>query len=154
MKKLISLAVLILGVCFTQQQVWADEMDPSMKGSATEQPKFSENAVFVNNKICPVSDEEIKANEVVQIEYEGKVYNFCCSMCLKDFNKDPQKFIKKLEDKGEMKSQSKVNELKELEDSGDDMDADDMAGDDNGHMDENGSNAEQGEHNQAEQHHE
>ena len=154
MRKLIRLAVLILSVCFAQQQSWAGEMDSSMKGAVEkDQPKFSENAVFINNKICPVSDEEIKADEVVQVEYEGKVYNFCCSMCLKDFNKDPQKFIQKLQDKGEMKSQSNVNEIKELEDSGDGMDADDMAGDDDSHMDENGSGAGE-EHNHAEQHHE
>ena len=31
-------------------------------------------------------------------EYKGKVYNFCCSMCLKDFNKDPEKYVAKVEE--------------------------------------------------------
>ncbi|OGX25945.1 MAG: hypothetical protein A3J51_00985 [Omnitrophica WOR_2 bacterium RIFCSPHIGHO2_02_FULL_45_21] len=47
--------------------------------------------------MCPVSGQEIKKEEVYQVEYEGKIYNLCCKMCLKDFKKDPQKYIEKLE---------------------------------------------------------
>ena len=39
-------------------------------------------------------DEKMKAT----YEYEGKVYNFCCAMCIDDFKKDPQKYIKKIEE--------------------------------------------------------
>jgi YHS domain-containing protein len=31
-------------------------------------------------------------------EYKGKVYNFCCQMCIEEFKKDPQKYIKKVEE--------------------------------------------------------
>lgn len=51
--------------------------------------------VEVGNKICPVSSEKIGSmGEVSKIEFEGKSYNLCCSMCAKDFNKDPQKYSK------------------------------------------------------------
>ncbi|MCB9757452.1 MAG: TRASH domain-containing protein [Candidatus Omnitrophica bacterium] len=33
----------------------------------------------------------------VTVEYKGKVYNLCCEMCKKDFLKDPEAAIKKLE---------------------------------------------------------
>ena len=59
------------------------------------------DAVKVGNKICPISGEEIgedgMAGEEVTVEYKGKVYNLCCAMCKKDFLKDPEAAIKKLE---------------------------------------------------------
>lgn len=52
-------------------------------------------AVEVGNKICPVSGENIEAmGEGFKYEHNGKIYNFCCSMCLKDFLKDPEKYSK------------------------------------------------------------
>lgn len=52
----------------------------------------------VGNKFCPVSGEEIKEEEAVKVEYEGKIYNLCCKMCVEEFKKDPEKYIKKLEE--------------------------------------------------------
>lgn len=66
------------------------------------QPK---EVIDVGNKICPVSGEEIKEDEVIKVEHEGKIYNFCCKACVKDFKKDPQKYIKKVEE--ELKARSK-----------------------------------------------
>ncbi len=55
----------------------------------------SQPAVEVGNKICPVSGEKIESmGEGVKYEYNGKIYNFCCPMCLKDFKKDPEKYSK------------------------------------------------------------
>lgn len=58
-------------------------------------------AVEVGNKICPVSGDKIPApgetsamGEVVKYEYKGKIYNLCCTMCAKDFKKDPEKYSK------------------------------------------------------------
>jgi YHS domain-containing protein len=53
--------------------------------------------VNIGNKICPVSDEEIGLmGEGVQVEYEGKIYNLCCPMCVQTFNAEPQKYIEKI----------------------------------------------------------
>ncbi|MBF0494670.1 MAG: YHS domain-containing protein [Candidatus Omnitrophica bacterium] len=30
----------------------------------------------------------------VTYEYNGKIYNFCCPMCVEEFKKDPVKYIK------------------------------------------------------------
>ncbi len=51
--------------------------------------------IEVGNKICPVSGEKIKKNAMggpVTIEHNGKMYGLCCSMCIKDFKKDPDKY--------------------------------------------------------------
>lgn len=61
----------------------------------------STKGVEAGNKICPVSGDKIPApaeksamGEVVQHEYNGKIYNLCCKMCIKDFQKDPEKYSK------------------------------------------------------------
>ena len=69
-----------------------------------EQPAPSAEAVSANaqapvvvgNKICPVSHEEVGKGGMkpYQVTHNGKVYNLCCSMCEKDFNKDPEKYTK------------------------------------------------------------
>jgi len=58
-------------------------------------------AVEVGNKICPVSGEKVPVpgekgamGEAVTYEYNGKIYNLCCPMCVKDFKKDPEKYSK------------------------------------------------------------
>lgn len=70
------------------------EHQESLGGAAAPGP-FSEGAIEVGNKICPVSGENVtKMGGGVQYEYKGKIYNFCCAMCLKDFQKDPEKYSK------------------------------------------------------------
>lgn len=86
------------------QLVKAEE---TLMPAAQDQPAASQASapIEVGNKICPVSGEKVGGmDKIVQYEYEGKIYNFCCAMCVKDFKKDPQKYIKFLEEKGELKN--------------------------------------------------
>ena len=53
-------------------------------------------ATDVDNKFCPISGEKIIKEKAAKIEYQGKIYNLCCSMCEKDFKKDPEKYIEKI----------------------------------------------------------
>ncbi|MDO8489261.1 MAG: YHS domain-containing protein [Candidatus Omnitrophota bacterium] len=54
-------------------------------------------SVNVGNKICPVSGEKVgEGMEPATYEYQGKIYNFCCSACIPEFKKDPEKYIKKV----------------------------------------------------------
>ena len=90
----------------------AEAADPA----ATTEPAADEVAkadntakpVEVGNKICPVSNEEVGQNgmEPYKMVYKGKAYNLCCAMCVKDFNKDPEKYTKIAED--EVKVQAPV----------------------------------------------
>ena len=61
----------------------------------------AEGIVEVKNKFCPISHEEIGKGGMTpyKVTYKGKVYSLCCGMCLKDFNKDPEKYSKMLDER-------------------------------------------------------
>ncbi len=54
----------------------------------------------VGNEICPVSGEKINPKHKVSYEYKGRIYNFCCTDCLKLFKKDPEKYISRMKKGG------------------------------------------------------
>ena len=66
----------------------------------------STQAIEVGNKICPVTGDKIPASgeegamgdEPVKYEHNGKIYNLCCKMCVKDFKKNPEKYSKIADD--------------------------------------------------------
>lgn len=70
---------------------------------AAEQARTTENAEVVGKKICPVSGEKIDEKVKETYEYKGKIYNFCCPMCVEGFKKDPEKYIEKMEKAEESK---------------------------------------------------
>lgn len=45
---------------------------------------------------CIVMGDKLIPDEIVTYEHEGKTLLFCCKMCIKDFKKDPEKYLKKL----------------------------------------------------------
>ena len=79
------------------------DMDMPAAPAAGEEQAATTEAVLtapeeVGNKICPISGEKIVMGKESKVEYNGKTYNLCCAMCEKDFNKDPEAAIKKLEE--------------------------------------------------------
>lgn len=48
--------------------------------------------------ICPVTGEPI--DKKVFTDYKGKRIFFCCADCIKEFKKDPEKYMKKLYEDG------------------------------------------------------
>lgn len=78
------------GLSFAQHEHSQDEQ-------ATEAgmvDAVSQEAVNVGNKICPVSGEKIDEKLKATYEYQGKIYNFCCTGCVGKFKEDPEKYIK------------------------------------------------------------
>ena len=61
---------------------------------AQTHPASETAMVDVGNKICPVSGDKVSGKHF--FEYEGKRYALCCDKCLKHFNKDPDKYIAKV----------------------------------------------------------
>jgi YHS domain-containing protein len=56
---------------------------------------------------CVVSGEKLgEMGKPVPYEYKGREIKFCCKDCIKDFNKDPDKYVKKL-DEAEAKAKDK-----------------------------------------------
>jgi YHS domain-containing protein len=50
---------------------------------------------------CIVSDEKLgEMGKPFVFTYEGQEIKLCCKSCQKDFNKDPKKYLKKLEGAG------------------------------------------------------
>lgn len=48
---------------------------------------------------CVVSGDKLgEMGKPYVYTYEGREIHFCCKGCVKDFNKDPKKFLKKLDD--------------------------------------------------------
>lgn len=73
-----------------------DHMNMQSEKSDMKHPESSD-VINVGNKICPVSDEVIGSmGDAHVVEYEGKSYNLCCKMCAKDFKKNPEKYIEKI----------------------------------------------------------
>ena len=52
-------------------------------------------------KKCPVRENVIKRWKVYS-DYKGKRVYFCCKPCIPEFEKDPEKYMKKLKDWGEV----------------------------------------------------
>jgi len=58
-------------------------------------------------KTCLVSDEKLgEMGDPYVFTYEGREVKLCCKGCLKDFKKEPAKYVKKLE-KAEAKAKKK-----------------------------------------------
>ena len=47
---------------------------------------------------CPIMNGKI--DEKIFVDYQGKRIYFCCTGCLEEFNKDPEKYLKKMEAEG------------------------------------------------------
>lgn len=58
-------------------------------------------------KTCVVSDEKLgEMGEPYAFVHEGQEIKLCCKACLKDFNKNPKKYLKKI-DEANAKSKAK-----------------------------------------------
>jgi len=59
-------------------------------------------------KTCVVTDEKLgEMGDAYVYVYEGREIKFCCKGCLKDFKKEPAKYIKKIE-KAEAEAKAKA----------------------------------------------
>ncbi len=67
-------------------------------GLAADQPKETKTKAYLL-KTCVVSGEKLgeMGNPYVFV-YQGQEIKLCCKNCLKDFKKDPAKYLKKIEE--------------------------------------------------------
>ncbi|MCB2229917.1 YHS domain-containing protein [bacterium] len=65
-----------------------------------------EGVLFENiQSTCPVSG-EILEDKSVYSDYEGRRVVFCCKKCRGTFNEDPEKYLKKLDEDADSKSEN------------------------------------------------
>lgn len=81
---------LLLGVVITGAALCAFAADQKPAAKAKPYPL----------KTCVVSDEPLGGDhgEPYTFVHEGQEVKLCCKPCLKDFNKEPAKYLKKIED--------------------------------------------------------
>jgi len=90
------IAILVLfGVNKPSFAMMCDMGNGSSNGEAHTESTEKGSAINAGNKICPVTGEAIDGKTTY--EYQGKVYNFCCPMCIGQFKNNPQQYIKKIE---------------------------------------------------------
>ncbi|MBI4308794.1 MAG: hypothetical protein HY591_00530 [Candidatus Omnitrophica bacterium] len=89
------LAVLTAVFMLTAGLAFAQEMkaDEDAVAPAVEEA-VAPAAVEVGNKMCPITGEEIKADDMAQVEYEGKIYNVC-KAGKEMFDKNPEQYADK-----------------------------------------------------------
>lgn len=63
----------------------------------TEEVDSLSKAIEVGNSVCPVSGLKIRAGEEIKYEYKGKIYNFHSTSGVKEFKRNPEKYIQILE---------------------------------------------------------
>lgn len=70
----------------------ADTNAPASSGKADVKP--------YPLKTCIVSGDKFDGDmgKPITLTYQGQEMKFCCKGCVKDFNKDPEKWIKKLDE--------------------------------------------------------
>jgi YHS domain-containing protein len=60
---------------------------------------------------CVVSGEKLgDMGDTVVFQYEGHEVRFCCKKCKKDFLKDPEKYLKMIDDAAKAKAEGKTPE--------------------------------------------
>ncbi len=63
----------------------------------TTKPAATQPAAKAVNKYCAVEGKDHEVDPKVTVVYKGKTIGFCCKDCQEEFEKDPEKYVKKLE---------------------------------------------------------
>lgn len=77
--------------------VGCEKKEESSSSSASK--SATEAKTLVAQKTCPVMGNAI--TKELYADYKGQRVYFCCQGCVEPFNKEPEKYIKKLKEMGE-----------------------------------------------------
>ncbi len=94
--------------CGDHSKQGSDTLKQKDKEQGTVTATSAKEKVEAGNKICPVMGTKIEKGKQVKYEYKGKVYNFCCPMCIDEFKKDPEKYIQKVEEEKQKENLEKA----------------------------------------------
>ena len=62
-------------------------------GCAYVQAKEGESPVNAGHTACPVLGTKVEPGKALTVEYNGKLYNVCCPMCIGEFKNNPEKYV-------------------------------------------------------------
>ncbi|HMN25137.1 MAG: YHS domain-containing protein [Ignavibacteriaceae bacterium] len=89
-------------ISFAQDKTDKVLKDPHQKMEMNKVQKVDSTKIISKepwNKMCPVKGNEVEADSPT-VEYDGKVYGFCCPGCDTKFAKNPEKYAKNLSEDG------------------------------------------------------
>ena len=104
MKKVIFVLFVAVGIILSMQtfstacETCGCSAAAKSEGHVQEKASEAKEVVFVDNKVCPVMGASIIKEHALYVEYKGKIYSFCCPGCIPEFKKDPEKYIKIIEE--------------------------------------------------------
>jgi len=106
LKQFVFLLAFILSagvIGFAQEKPKDGLKDPHQKMEMNKVQKVDDSKETMSkeawNKVCPVKGNPIEADSPT-VEYNGKVYAFCCPGCDVKFEKNPEKYSKNLNEDG------------------------------------------------------
>lgn len=89
MKKLKTFTAAILSICVLTGPLTALAGD--QKANSKLKPYTLQNCIVSGDKLGEMG-------EPIVYKYQGREIKFCCKGCVKDFKKEPAKYIKKIEE--------------------------------------------------------
>lgn len=96
-------AICITAINFAQDKNEKGLKDPHQKVDTIKVQQTDDSKETVSkepwNKVCPVKGNAIEIDSPT-VEYNGKVYAFCCPGCDTKFAKNPEKYSKNLSEDG------------------------------------------------------
>lgn len=94
-------AVILAAGCQSEPKAPPPARDAG-KGGAAAAPA----ATGIAQKVCPVMGGPIDPN--IFVDYNGRRVYFCCDMCPSQFKKDPDKYLKKLDEQLKAAAEAKA----------------------------------------------
>lgn len=91
---LLAAALLLLGYAY-QARAEGMHMHKQETAKQAAQAEGQSDIEDAGNAYCPVGGEPVDKN--TSYVYEGKRYYFCCPGCIPDFQKEPEKYIEKMQ---------------------------------------------------------
>jgi len=82
-----------------QNDTLKNQKEVKMTNTKTDESKEKKVAKTPWNKVCPVKGNPVEEDSPT-VEYNGKVYGFCCPGCDTKFAKNPEKYSKNLSEDG------------------------------------------------------
>jgi YHS domain-containing protein len=97
---IISTIILVSSITIAQEKPEKDN-DQSAENTTSETTEVSEEAKteVAWNKVCPVEGGPVE-DDTPAVEYNGKLYGFCCPGCDTEFAENPEKYAKNLNESG------------------------------------------------------
>jgi YHS domain-containing protein len=75
------------------------QINTEVKMEKPEETMSNSEELKIWNKVCPVQGNAVE-DDTPTVEYNGKLYGFCCPGCDTKFAKNPEKYSKNLNEDG------------------------------------------------------